>query len=66
MCTEDLAESLVEKVGCTMIVLDLESSLSVHVETEALGAICRNAFSHMDCEVVLLDCIDDVDLFSAL
>ena len=50
MCSEDLAESLVEKVGRSMVVLDLESSFSIHVEAEALGAVSRDALSNVDCE----------------
>ena len=54
MCTEDLAESLVEKVCRCVVVLDLESSLCVHMETEAFCAVCRDALGNMDREVVLL------------
>ena len=66
MCSEDLAESLVEEVGRCMVVLDLESSLCVHVEAEALCAVSRNALCNMDSEVILLDCVYDVDLLAAL
>ena len=38
-----------------MVILDLESSLCVHVEAEALGAVSRNALCNMDCEVAPSD-----------
>ena len=66
MCSEELAESLVEKVGGRVVVLYLKPSFCVHMEAEALAAVCRDALGNMDCEVVLLDCVDDIDLFSAL
>ena len=55
-----------EKVCRRVIVLDLESSLGVHMEAEAFCAVCRDALGYVDCEVVLLDCVDDIDLFAAL
>ena len=66
MCSEDFAERLVEKVGCRVVVLDLESSLCVNMEAEALGAVSRDALCYVDCEVVFLDCVYDVDLLTAL
>ena len=66
MCSENLAESLVEEVGCRVVVLDVESSLRIHMEAEALCAVSRNALCYMDREVVLLYSVYDVDLLAAL
>ncbi|MBQ1252361.1 MAG: hypothetical protein IIY02_05535 [Firmicutes bacterium] len=55
-----------EKVGSCMVVLDLESSLCVNMEAEALGAVCRDTLRNMYCEVILLDSVDNVDLLAAL
>ena len=66
MCSKDLAESLVEKVSSRVVVLDLTSALRVNVEAEALSAVGRDALCNVDCEVVLLDCVHDLDLLAAL
>ena len=66
MCSEDLTESLVEKMGSCMVVFNLDSSFSVNMEAEALCAVGRDAFCNVDGKVVLLDCVYDLDLFSAL
>ena len=66
MCSQNLAECLVEEVSSRVVVLDLESAFSVYMEAEALAAVRRNALGHMDCEVVLLDCVYDIDLLAAL
>ena len=49
-----------------MVVLYTESSVCVHMETEAFGTVSRDTLGYMDREVVLLDGVYDVDLFSAL
>ena len=49
-----------------MVVLNLESSLCIYVEAEALAAVSWDALSNVDSKVVLLDCVNDIDLFSAL
>jgi len=66
MCSEDLAESLVEEVGSCMVVLDLCPALCVHMEAEALSAVCRDTLCDMDGKVVLLDGVDDADLLATL
>ena len=48
MCSEDLAESLVEKVGRCMVVFDLDPALCINMEAEALRAVCRDALCNMD------------------
>ena len=55
-----------EKVGRTVIVLDLASSLSINVKAEAFCAVCRDTLSNVDCKVVLLDSVDDIDPLAAL
>ena len=55
-----------EKVSSRVVVLDLTSALSVDVEAEALSAVSRNALCNVDSEVVLFDCVDDLDLLAAL
>ena len=66
MCSEDLAESLVEEVGRCVVVLDLSPSFCVYMEAEALCTVCRDALCHMYRKVVLLDGVNDLDLLAAL
>ena len=66
MCSENLAESLVKKVSCRVVVLDLSPSLCIYMEAETLSAVCRDTLRYVDSKVVLLDCINDADLLAAL
>ena len=65
MCSEDFAERLVEKVGSGMVVFNLTSSFCVYKQAEALAAVSRDALCNMDCKVVFLDGVDDIDLLAA-
>ena len=39
MCSEDLSESLMEKVGGSMVVLDLGPSFNIYMKAETFSAV---------------------------
>ena len=66
MCSKSLSQSEIQKVGRRVVGCDLEPALHVNLQGEGLLAVCRNPFGYVDRKVVLLDCVEDLDLLAAL
>ena len=66
MRSENLAQSLMEKVGATVVVLNITSSCGINHQAETSAAIRRQFLGDMNRQVVLLHGVEDLDSLAVL